>query len=88
MRKSYAWLRPWPLLIAGVAAFLGAIRLLLNTTSLEAVGFSLVAIGAVCLGAWIALLASHDYAGQEAPTNADSDVVDPAGTRASSTPEE
>jgi hypothetical protein len=72
--KGYGWLRPWPLLVASVAAFLGAIRLLLNTASLEAVAFALVAVGAVCLGAWIALLAGTGYTGREPPSAGSGDV--------------
>jgi hypothetical protein len=65
MRHGYSWLRSWPLLIASVIAFVGATRLLRNTASVEFVAFALIAVGAVCLGAWIAMLAGHDYSGRD-----------------------
>jgi len=56
-------LSPWPLLIAAIAAFFGGARLL-TQESREMAGAMLLTVGAVCVGAWIALLASHGYGGR------------------------
>lgn len=48
-----------------MVAFVAAVRLLPDSQARAFVAFALVALGAVSLGAWIALLASHDYPGRE-----------------------
>lgn len=78
--KSWGWLRSWPLLVAAVVALATGTRLSVDTTTRAAIGLVLVTLGAVCLGAWIALLSAHDYTGRD-PAN-----VDPSGVPTPSTP--
>lgn len=58
-------LKPWPLLAGAVTSIAAAI-LVLNTEGRAAeLGTGLAVLGAVCVGAWIALLAAHGYRGHD-----------------------
>ena len=57
------WLRSWPLLIAALAAIVAGTRLLASTSGRELAAVAILTIGAVLVGAWISLLASHNYPG-------------------------
>ena len=67
MDRWAALLRPWPLLIAAIAALAAA--LLVDPTSAGLLSTALVALGAVCLGAFIALFAAAGRP-DPPPTNA------------------
>jgi hypothetical protein len=71
--ERFRWLRTWPLLIAAVIAFTAGTRLLTDEGSRELAAAALVAMGAVCLGSWITMLASHDYSGREPDDRQDDD---------------
>ena len=64
-RLAHAWLRPWPLLIAALATFVAGTRLLTETNDRELAATALIIVGAICVGAWITMLATHDYPGRE-----------------------
>lgn len=64
-------LRPWPLLGTAVVLLGGAIYVLMQTGQGASVGAGLAAMGAVCLGAWIALLAAYGHSGHHDDTNKD-----------------
>jgi uncharacterized YccA/Bax inhibitor family protein len=51
----WALLRPWPLLIGAIAAIAAAV--LVDPAQAGGLAISLAVLGAVCLGAFIALLA-------------------------------
>jgi hypothetical protein len=61
----FGWLRPWPLLLGALAAVAAGTRLLNSPDGRELAAASLLTIGAVLIGAWICLLAAHDYSGRE-----------------------
>jgi hypothetical protein len=71
--EAWRWLRPWPLLIAAVATFVAGSRLLVSDDARQLAAAALIVIGAVCVGAWIAMLAGHDYPGYDPPD------IDPPG---------
>jgi CHASE2 domain-containing sensor protein len=58
-------LRPWPLLFAAVTSMLGAILLTKGTPNSQIVAAVLLAVSAVCVGAWIALLSNSGYSGHD-----------------------
>lgn len=51
-------------MVASLAAMVGGVRLLSRALDRAYVGFALITLGAVCLGAWIALLANTGYRGR------------------------
>jgi hypothetical protein len=53
------------LLIAAVVAIVCGVILLKGTDEGASVADALIVLGAVCIGAWIALLAAHGYGGHE-----------------------
>ena len=55
----------WPILVAAVVFLAGAAWMANEPVGEEAIASSLVAIAAVMLGAWIALLARAGYDGSE-----------------------
>lgn len=57
----WAWLRPWPLLAGAVAAIVAGVAI---APGRGALSVALVVLGAVCLGAWIALLAAGGHHGE------------------------
>lgn len=57
MRTDWTWLRQWPLLVATAALIIAGEILLSGAEYRATAGFVLVNLGAVCLGAWIVLLA-------------------------------
>ncbi len=61
--RDWSWLRPWPLLIAAVIAFVVGAQLLGSNDARQLAGSALIVVGAVCVGAWIVMLAAHDYPG-------------------------
>jgi hypothetical protein len=59
-------LRAWPLLIAAIVLIAGAVSLLVYAgLGALGMGVSVLVLGAVCLGAWLALLAASGYSGRE-----------------------
>jgi hypothetical protein len=69
MLRRLAGLRPWPLLIAALAAFIAGTRLLTETGNKELAAAALIVVGSICIGAWITMLATHDYPGHEEETD-------------------
>jgi len=67
------WFGPWPLALAAVAAFVAGTQLLTETGDKALAAAALIAMGAVCLGAWITMLASHDYPGRDVPPDEEND---------------
>jgi len=65
MFRRWLALRPWPLALAAIAAFIIGTRLLTDAGDKELAAAALISMGAVCLGAWISMLAAHDYTGRE-----------------------
>jgi hypothetical protein len=63
--RDWSWLRPWPLLIAAVIAFVVGAQLLGSNDARQLAGSALIVVGAVCVGAWIVMLAAHDYPGYD-----------------------
>jgi len=59
-------LRAWPLLVAAIL-LIGAAVSLLVYAGLGALGMgvAVLVLGAVCLGAWLALLAASGYGGRD-----------------------
>lgn len=75
------WLRTWPLLIAALAAIIAGTKLLTSTGGRELAAVAILTVGAVLVGAWISLLASHDYPGHEdiPPPDVGPATLPPAG---------
>lgn len=71
-RLTYGWIRSWPLLIAAVITFVAGTRLLTDVNDRELAAAALLVVGAICVGAWITMLAAHDYPGRE-PTEEEKD---------------
>lgn len=62
--QHLGWLRSWPLLIASAIAIIAGTRLLESVTGREVAAAALLTMGAILLGAWIAMLSGHDYPGE------------------------
>jgi uncharacterized membrane protein len=58
------FLRPWPILVAAAVCFVGG-GFIAGKTVRPYVGVALVTVGAVLVGAWVALLADHGHTGTE-----------------------
>lgn len=64
MGQHLGWLRSWPLLIASAIAIIAGTRLLESVTGREVAAAALLTMGAILLGAWVAMLSAHDYPGE------------------------
>jgi hypothetical protein len=64
-RSTVETLGRWPLLIAAVVCIGAGMSFDVAANDTEETRAYLLALGAVLLGAWVALLAAHDYRGAE-----------------------
>ena len=73
MKGSWKDLGRWPLLLAAVVCIAGGLSFDVAAADTEETRAFLLAIGAVLMGSWVALLAAHDYAGREPDRGRDED---------------
>jgi hypothetical protein len=67
-RSWLGWLRSWPLLLGAVIAFAFGVWLTQGTEQRVYIAGSLITVGCILLGVWIAMLVRHDHTGEtEAP---------------------